>query len=82
MTGHTGSLKAKKNGCDHMPATHFDEESGEFIKPVPWGANPVNWYRYQRAVWGDITEEDRKMFMEANVVTAEGRRAGDWELDE
>ena len=82
MTGHAGSLKAREDGCDHMPATHFDEESGKFIKPVPWSANPDNWYRYQRAVWGDITEEDRKMFMEANVVTAEGRSSGDWELDE
>ncbi len=80
MTGHRGSLKAEP--CPSMPATEFDPTTGKFLRPVPLGMNPDEWYRYERAHWGDANKEDLAEFMNASVASGEGRQAGDWVVDQ
>ncbi len=83
MVGHRGSLKSQP--CESMPATEFDPATGKFLRPVPLGMNPDEWYRYERAHWGDANKADLANFMNANVASAEnnkGYHAGDWVVDE
>lgn len=83
MVGHRGSMKTTP--CPSMPATEFDPATGKFLRPVPLGMNPDEWYRYERAHWGDANKADLANFMNANVASAEnnkGYHAGDWVVDE
>lgn len=80
MVGHRGSLKAQP--CQSMPATLFDPATGKFLRPVPLGMNPDEWYRYERAHWGDANKEDLANFMNASVATSEEKQSGDWVVDQ
>ena len=80
MVGHRGSLKTQP--CESMPATEFDPATGNFLRPVPLGMNPDEWYRYERAHWGDVNKKDLAEFMNASVATGEGRQGGDWVVDQ
>lgn len=80
MTGHRGSLKTTP--CDSMPATKFDPTTGKFLRPAPFGMNPDEWYRYERAHWGDADKKDLAEFMNASVASGEGRKSGDWVVDQ
>ena len=81
MSGHRGSLKTEP--CGAMPASRFDAQSGMFLRPVPLGMNPDNWYRFERAHWGDADRVGLANFMNANVATTErGNSSGDWVVDE
>lgn len=80
MTGHRGSLKTEP--CGHMPATKFDPTTGKFLRPVPLGMNPDEWYRYERAHWGDADKKDLAEFMNASVASGEGKKSGDWVVDQ
>jgi len=80
MTGHRGSLKATP--CDYMPATRFDPSTGKMHHPVPLGMNPDDWYRYERAHWGDVNKKDLAEFMNASVASGEGKKSGDWVVDQ
>ena len=80
MTGHRGSMKTTP--CPSMPATKFDPTTGKFIRPAPLGMNPDEWYRYERAHWGDANKKDLAEFMNASVASGEGRKSGDWVVDQ
>ncbi len=80
MAGHRGSLKAQP--CSSMKATRFDPSTGKMHYPVPLGMNPADWYRYERAHWGDANKKDLAEFMNASVASGEGKKIGDWVVDE
>jgi len=79
MTGHRGSLKAIP--CESgKTAKTLDVETGEMILLVPFTMNPDNFYRFQRAEWGDVSRADAKDLAEFNLAVSEGRDNG-WKPD-
>ena len=71
MTGHRGSLKAV--ACDG--ATKFlDIETGNMMTNAPFAMNPEEFYRFQRAEWGDVSRLDAIELSSFNLATAEGQK--------
>ena len=79
MTGHRGSLKAIPCPSGKTAKT-LDVETGEMILLAPFAMNPDNFYRFQRAEWGDVSRADAKDLAEFNLAISEGRDNG-WKPD-
>lgn len=82
MRGHRGSLWTQL--CPHGDNlnTQFDEETGRFLRPAPYGMNNEEFYRFQREHWGDVSSKNGLQdFMNANLATAEGQKNNTWKVD-
>ena len=79
MTGHRGSLKAIPCPSGKTAKT-LDVETGEMILLAPFAMNQDNFYRFQRAEWGDVSRADARDLADFNLAVSEGRNNG-WKPD-
>ena len=70
MLGHRGSLKVRP--CDKVVCV-FNAETGELEPLAPFGMNPDEFYRFERAEWGDVSSEDAQNLSAFNLAISEGK---------
>ena len=68
--GHRGSLKVRP--CDKVVCV-FNAETGELEPLAPFGMNPDEFYRFERAEWGDVSSEDAQNLSAFNLAISEGK---------
>lgn len=79
MTGHRGSLKAVP--CPSgKTAKVLDVDTGKMIMLAPFAMNQDNFYRFQRAEWGDVSRGDAKDLAAFNMAVSEGKNNA-WKPD-
>ncbi|MBT4407360.1 MAG: hypothetical protein HOC79_05740 [Euryarchaeota archaeon] len=71
MTGHRGSLKAEP--CVGAKK-ELNTETGELLTLAPFGMEADQFYRFQRAEWGDVSRADAIELSQFNLATAEGKK--------
>ena len=71
MTGHRGSLKAVP--CDGAKKALI-VETGKMMVLAPFAMNPDQFYRFQRAEWGDVSRQDAKELAAFSMATTEGQK--------
>jgi len=71
MTGHRGSLKAVP--CEKAVKT-LDVETGKMMALAPFAMNPDEFYRFQRAEWGDVSRQDARELAAFSQATTEGSK--------